>query len=155
RCRVPRAMTDGAPPARPTRPRALLRLSRPAASPRTASACPRAEHRLARVSRPADHDAAWREAAVVNRDHWTSANEAHTGQDAAVKWAQTEIAWGLWDVPEHELQALPEVDGLDVVELGCGTAYFSAWLAKRGARPVGVDITPAQLATARELQERT
>jgi SAM-dependent methyltransferase len=38
------------------------------------------------------------------------------------------------------------------VELGCGTAYFSAWLAKRGARPVGVDPTPAQLATARELQ---
>jgi SAM-dependent methyltransferase len=44
------------------------------------------------------------------------------------------------------------VDGLDVVELGCGTAYWSAWLARRGARPVGVDITPAQLATARELQ---
>ena len=41
--------------------------------------------------------------------------------------------------------------GLDVVELGCGTAYFSAWLAKRGARPVGVDITPAQLETARRM----
>ena len=40
---------------------------------------------------------------------------------------------------------LGDVDGLDVVELGCGTAYFSAWLARRGARPVGVDITPAQL----------
>jgi SAM-dependent methyltransferase len=39
-----------------------------------------------------------------------------------------------------------------VVELGCGTAYFSAWLAKRGARPVGIDPTPAQLATAREMQ---
>ena len=44
---------------------------------------------------------------------------------------------------------LGDVAGLDVVELGCGTAYFSAWLAKRGARPVGVDITPAQLETAR------
>ena len=45
-----------------------------------------------------------------------------------------------------------DVAGLDVVELGCGTAYFSAWLAKRGARPVGVDPTAAQLATAREMQ---
>ena len=36
--------------------------------------------------------------------------------------------------------------GLDVVELGCGTAYFSAWLARRGARPVGFDVTAAQLA---------
>ena len=37
---------------------------------------------------------------------------------------------------------LPDVAGNDVVELGCGTAYFSAWLARRGARPVGVDVTP-------------
>ena len=29
---------------------------------------------------------------------------------------------------------------------------MSAWLARRGARPVGVDITPAQLETARALQ---
>ena len=47
---------------------------------------------------------------------------------------------------------LPELDGKDVVELGCGTAYVSAWLARRGARPVGVDITPAQLETARAMQ---
>jgi SAM-dependent methyltransferase len=40
------------------------------------------------------------------------------------------------------------------VELGCGTAYFSAWLARRGARPVGLDPTPAQLATARAMEER-
>ena len=51
--------------------------------------------------------------------------------------------------------SLGDVDGLDVVELGCGTAYFSAWLARRGARPVGVDITPAQLETARRMQRET
>ena len=43
---------------------------------------------------------------------------------------------------------------LDVVELGCGTAYFSAWLARRGARPVGVDLTAAQLDTARRCQQQ-
>jgi ubiquinone/menaquinone biosynthesis C-methylase UbiE len=41
-----------------------------------------------------------------------------------------------------------------VVELGCGTAYVSAWLARRGARPIGVDLTEAQLATARRMQSR-
>jgi SAM-dependent methyltransferase len=46
----------------------------------------------------------------------------------------------------------PSLAGLDVVELGCGTAYISAWLARRGARPVGVDPTPAQLETARRCQ---
>ena len=41
---------------------------------------------------------------------------------------------------------------MDTIELGCGTAYISAWLARRGARPVGIDITPAQLETARRMQ---
>jgi SAM-dependent methyltransferase len=42
---------------------------------------------------------------------------------------------------------------LDVVELGCGTGYVSAWLARRGARPVGIDNSPAQLDTARRFQQ--
>lgn len=67
-------------------------------------------------------------------------------------WAASEITWGVFDVPERELGVLGDVEGLDVVELGCGTAYFSAWLARRGARPVGVDVTPAQLDTARRCQ---
>jgi SAM-dependent methyltransferase len=41
-----------------------------------------------------------------------------------------------------------------VVELGCGTGYVGAWLKKLGAvRVVGVDPTPAQLATARRCEE--
>ena len=67
-------------------------------------------------------------------------------------WAQAEFDWGIWNVPESTLGVLPNVARKDVVELGCGTAYFSAWLARQGARPVGVDPTPEQLATARELQ---
>lgn len=63
--------------------------------------------------------------------------------------------WGIWSVPEAELRALPcDPDGRDVVELGCGTAYWSAWLARRGARPVGVDLSENQLATVRAMQER-
>ena len=54
--------------------------------------------------------------------------------------------------PSRRSSTLGDVAGLDVVELGCGTAYVSAWLARRGARPVGVDVTPAQLATARRCQ---
>lgn len=45
-----------------------------------------------------------------------------------------------------------DVTGLDVIELGCGTGYVSGWLARRGARPVGIDNSQAQLATARRLQ---
>lgn len=87
-------------------------------------------------------------------------NQAHWSEQAASyvapgrrSWAQDEPSWGIWGVPESEVSLLPDVDGADTVELGCGTGYVSAWLARRGARPVGVDPTPAQLATARMLQE--
>jgi SAM-dependent methyltransferase len=90
-----------------------------------------------------------------NIESWTRTNKEYTDESAARAWAQEEIAYGIWHIPESELHVLPALDGLDVVELGCGTAYFSAWLAKRGARPVGVDPTPAQLATARRMQAHT
>jgi SAM-dependent methyltransferase len=83
---------------------------------------------------------------------WTKSNSQYTDAAAAAAWADEEISWGVWGVPESQLGVLGDVSGLDVVELGCGTAYFSAWLAKRGARVVGVDPTPAQLATARRCQ---
>jgi cyclopropane fatty-acyl-phospholipid synthase-like methyltransferase len=43
-----------------------------------------------------------------------------------------------------------ELDGLDAIELGCGTAYGSARLARRGASPVGIDNSEAQHASAAE-----
>jgi SAM-dependent methyltransferase len=88
-----------------------------------------------------------------NRASWTEAAVEYA-ERAPRNWAREEIGWGLWHVPESQVRAIGEVNGLDVVELGCGTAYFSSWLARRGARPVGVDITPAQLATARAMQDR-
>jgi len=67
-------------------------------------------------------------------------------------WRQRDPTWGIWSVPESEVRALPDVSGRDVVELGCGTAYVSAWLARRGGRPVGLDNSIAQLATVKRLQ---
>ncbi|MFI5283156.1 MAG: class I SAM-dependent methyltransferase [Candidatus Dormibacterales bacterium] len=90
--------------------------------------------------------------AVKNRAVWTAANAAYAGPRARDSWAKKDIHWGVFKVPEDEIHALPDVHGLDVIELGCGTAYFGCWLKKRGAaRVVGIDITPAQLETAREL----
>jgi SAM-dependent methyltransferase len=67
-------------------------------------------------------------------------------------WA-AEPNWGDWSIPESELRLLPDVAGMDTVELGCGTAYFSGWLARAGARPVGVDASARQLSLARALQD--
>lgn len=90
---------------------------------------------------------------AINQKHWTRVNAEHTDARALAAWQDPEIYWGIWQVPEAQIRALPEkLEGLDVVELGCGTAYVSAWLARRGARPIGVDPTPAQLETARRCQ---
>jgi SAM-dependent methyltransferase len=97
----------------------------------------------------------WRSDAARNRALWTETNREFTNDSAPTNWALDEITWGIWAIDESELGVLGDVAGLDVVELGCGTAYFSAWLAKLGARPVGVDVTPAQLETARRLMAET
>jgi SAM-dependent methyltransferase len=91
--------------------------------------------------------------ADANRDLWTRVSADYADEHAFRAWASNEITWGIFNIPETQLDVLGEVSGLDVAELGCGTAYFSAWLARRGARPVGVDLTPAQLTTARRCQE--
>lgn len=86
-----------------------------------------------------------------NRRQWDAwaADYVEAGERA---WAE-EPAWGLYGLPESTVGVLPAtVEGLDAIELGCGTGYVSAWLARRGACPVGIDNSEAQLATARRLQ---
>jgi SAM-dependent methyltransferase len=91
----------------------------------------------------------------ANRNHWTKNNAAYTDGSAENAWNKQEISWGVWNTPEAHIKVLPDFRGKDVVELGCGTAYVSAWLKRGGARRVvGVDITPAQLETARRLDRK-
>jgi SAM-dependent methyltransferase len=90
-----------------------------------------------------------------NRELWTRTNANYTAAKARAAWDEAEITWGIFGVREDDVGVLGQVGGLDVVELGCGTAYFSAWLARRGARPIGVDVTPAQLDTARSIMAET
>ena len=85
------------------------------------------------------------EDALRNRQAWTKTNAEYTDARALEAWAKPEIDWGVFGIPESEVGVLGDVAGKDVIELGCGTAYFSAWLARRGARVTGLDVTPAQL----------
>ncbi|CAN5563661.1 hypothetical protein BH24ACT15_BH24ACT15_35990 [soil metagenome] len=92
------------------------------------------------------------EHAERNRRVW-DAWAADSATWAPRAWASETVSWGQYSVPDAELGALPaSVEGMDVIEVGCGTAYVSAWLARAGARPVGVDNSPAQLKTARKMQ---
>jgi SAM-dependent methyltransferase len=87
-----------------------------------------------------------------NRAAWAGFSSDYV-EPGRRNWSSDEPTWGIWGIPESTAGLLPEVTGKDAVELGCGTGYVSAWLARRGARPVGVDPTWEQLSTARLLQE--
>ena len=85
-----------------------------------------------------------------NRAHWDrqAPDWVEMGERA---WTE-EPTWGIWGIPESELSLLPDdMTGMRAVELGCGTAYVSAWMARRGASCVGVDNSERQLETARRL----
>jgi SAM-dependent methyltransferase len=90
---------------------------------------------------------------AANREAWD--RYAHEYVEPGRRaWSTNDVHWGIWGIPDADVHLLPDdVRGQDVIELGCGTAYVSAWLAKRGARPVGIDNSPAQLETARAFQQ--
>lgn len=91
--------------------------------------------------------------ALRNRAQWDAWADDYVAAGRQ-NWSRDEPVWGIWGIPESAVGMFPEsVAGLDVIELGCGTAYVSAWLARRGARPVGIDNSERQLATARSLQD--
>ena len=87
-----------------------------------------------------------------NRTAWDAEAPSYVAS-AERAWA-AEPSWGIWGVAEAELNLLPRVAGKRVLEAGCGTAYVSAWLARRGADAVGLDNSAAQLATAQRMQRK-
>jgi len=77
-----------------------------------------------------------------NRAHWDDLAPQYieAGERA---WAQEEPTWGIWQVPEAEVQVFSEdLAGRDAIELGCGTAYIlqdlaidsgSVWMPTKGS----------------------
>lgn len=77
---------------------------------------------------------------------WWEATAGYFQAEAAV---EVGVDWG--PGVTRELDVLPDVDGRDVLELGCGGGQFGVGLAERGARVVGVDLSRAQLEHAATL----
>ncbi|MEX0348909.1 MAG: class I SAM-dependent methyltransferase [Paracoccaceae bacterium] len=87
----------------------------------------------------------------VNREVWEAdaANWVALGERL---WQLKTPEWGNWGNPNDSLRLLPaKMAGQDAIELGCGTAYVSGWMARSGARVTAIDVSAAQLNTARRL----
>jgi SAM-dependent methyltransferase len=87
-----------------------------------------------------------------NRRAWDRWAEEYV-ESGRRSWAARDPRWGIWHVPESNLGSLPEaLEGKRTLELGCGTAYVSSWLARVGGRPVGIDLSTEQLRSAVSFQ---
>jgi SAM-dependent methyltransferase len=94
------------------------------------------------------------EHAERNRAAWDKWAEEYV-EPGQRNWATDEPSWGIWGVPESQLRMLPDdMSGLDAIELGCGTGYVSAWMARRGANVTAIDNSQAQLESARRFQQQ-
>ncbi|MDQ1180595.1 SAM-dependent methyltransferase [Rhodococcus sp. SORGH_AS 301] len=57
-----------------------------------------------------------------------------------------EFVWCPEGLHEGDVHLLGDVEGRDVLEIGCGSAPCSRWLASHGARATGLDISAGMLA---------
>jgi SAM-dependent methyltransferase len=79
-----------------------------------------------------------------NRCDWNTSSDDYQKRHGG-RLTETAMAWGIWRIPESEVQGLGDVAGRDVLELGCGAAQWSIALAEQGARAVGIDLSERQL----------
>jgi SAM-dependent methyltransferase len=86
----------------------------------------------------------------TNLAHWDAVSDQYQ-QEHASQLNAMPLAWGVFALPEDELRVLGDVDGKAVLELGCGAAQWSIFLAGRGARPIALDLSANQLGHARRL----
>ena len=86
-----------------------------------------------------------------NRANWNREADDYQREHGSQLNRFDRPAWGTWGIPESELDILGDVTSRRVLELGCGGGQWSIALARRGARPVGLDLSIRQLAHAGRL----
>ncbi len=80
----------------------------------------------------------------MNRRFWDEDADDYQAEHESQLDVAT-MGWGVWNLPETELNVLGDVSGLDVLEYGCGAAQWAIKLARTGARVTGLDQSRGQL----------
>jgi SAM-dependent methyltransferase len=86
-----------------------------------------------------------------NRQWWDRGASAYLDEHGAFLGDGMDggdFVWGPDGLRERDAGLLGEVAGRDVLEVGCGGAQCSRWLAARGARVVGLDLSGGMLREA-------
>lgn len=92
------------------------------------------------------------ETSRANRGWW-DANADEYQADHGEYLGDSRFLWSPEGVYEDKAHLLGEVRGRRVLEVGCGAAQCSRWLAKQGAHVAGFDLSMRQLEHARRIDE--
>jgi SAM-dependent methyltransferase len=87
-------------------------------------------------------------AARANRGWWDADADAYHDEHGEFLGV-ADFVWCPENLREEDARLLGDVSGRDVLEVGCGSAMCSRWLARRGARPVAFDLSAGMLRHAR------
>ncbi|POM26649.1 putative methyltransferase YcgJ [Actinomadura rubteroloni] len=83
----------------------------------------------------------------ANRRFWNKISRAYQHEHDPQIGATPRL-WGMYAIPDAHLNALGDVKGKRVLELGCGAGQWSRSIAAEGANVVGLDLSEAQLTEA-------
>jgi SAM-dependent methyltransferase len=94
------------------------------------------------------------ESQVANRAWWDYDADYYHAQHGDFL-GDAEFVWCPENLHEDDAGLLGDVSGARVLEIGCGSAPCSRWLASRGAWAVGLDLSAGMLRHATAAAERT
>ena len=90
----------------------------------------------------------------ANRCWWDGDADAYQAEHGDFL-GDVDFVWCPENLREGEAHLLGDVSGRDVLEVGCGAAMCSRWLATQGARPTAFDLSAGMLRHARAGAART
>lgn len=90
----------------------------------------------------------------ANRQWWDRDADAYQAAHGDFL-GDADFVWCPENLREEDVHLLGDVVGRDVLEVGCGAAMCSRWLAAHGARPVAFDLSAGMLRHARDGAART
>jgi ubiquinone/menaquinone biosynthesis C-methylase UbiE len=88
------------------------------------------------------------------RSWWDDAAAAYQDEHGSFL-GDADFMWCPERVREADVHLLGDVAGKRILEVGAGAAQCSRWLISEGANAIGMDLSAAQLAHARQLDRRT
>jgi SAM-dependent methyltransferase len=90
----------------------------------------------------------------ANRRWWDADADSYHAEHGGFL-GDADFMWAPERLREADAHLLGDVAGRDVLEVGCGAAMCSRWLARHGARPVAFDLSGGMLRHAQAGARRT